>query len=153
MHLTNVNEVPPELLIVNLAEKLKEEDTIQAPEWSFYVKMGSHSHRPPQNKEWWYERCASLLRKIYIHGPVGLSDLERMYGGKKRVKFAKPHQRNAGQSAIRKPLHQLESAGYVEKKATKGRTITGKGMSLIDKTSNIILKDIAKTDNRLSKYI
>ena len=82
-----MNEVPADVLIQTLAETLKNEDTINPPEWSNYVKTGSHVERPPQNDEWWYERCASILRKVYVHGPVGLADLQKMYGGKKKIKF------------------------------------------------------------------
>ncbi len=151
--MTNVNEVPADVLIQTLAETLKNEDVINPPEWSNYVKTGSHVERPPQNDEWWYERCASILRKVYVHGPVGLADLQKMYGGKKKIKFSKNHQRDAGQSAIRKPLQQLETAGYIEKKKTDGRVVTGKGMSLIDKTSATVLKELAKNNSALSRYV
>ena len=114
LNLTNVNEVPADLLIEILASKLKDENIVTPPEWSDFVKTGSHAERPPQSDDWWYERCASLLRKVYLHGPIGLSDLQNFYGGKKKIKFSKRHQRKAGQSAIRKPLQQLESAGYIE---------------------------------------
>lgn len=153
LNLTNVNEVPANVLIEALANKLKTEDTVKPPEWSSYVKTGSHAERPPQNDEWWYERCASILRKVYVHGPVGLTDLQEMYGGKKKIKFSKNHQRDAGQSAIRKPLQQLEVTGYVKKKKSEGRIITGKGMSLIDKTSAVILKELSENNPELKKYL
>jgi len=153
LNLTNVNEVPADRLIETLALKLKEENIVKPPEWSDFVKTGSHAERPPQNNDWWYERCASLLRKVYIHGPIGLADLQDFYGGKKKIKFAKRHQRSAGQSAIRKPLQQLESAGYIEKKELKGRMISGKGMSLIDKTSAVILKELAENNSELKRYV
>ena len=147
LNLTNVNEVPANKLIETLALKLKEEEIVKPPEWSNFVKTGSHAERPPQNIDWWYERCASLLRKVYLHGPIGLSDLQDFYGGKKKIKFAKRHQRSAGQSAIRK------SAGYIEKKELKGRIISGKGMSLIDKTSAVILKELAESNSELKRYV
>ena len=153
LNLTNVNEVPANKLIEILALKLKDEEIVKPPEWSDFVKTGSHAERPPQNNDWWYERCASLLRKVYLHGPIGLSDLQDFYGGKKKIKFAKRHQRSAGQSAIRKPLQQLESAGFIEKKELKGRIISGKGMSLIDKTSAVILKELAENNSELKRYV
>ena len=153
LNLTNVNEVPADLLIETLASKLKDENIVTPPEWSNFVKTGSHAERPPQSDDWWYERCASLLRKVYLHGPIGLSDLQDFYGGKKKIKFSKRHQRKAGQSAIRKPLQQLESAGYIEKKETQGRIISGKGMSLVDKTSAVLLKNLAESNSELKRYV
>ena len=73
LNLTNVNEVPADLLIEILASKLKDENIVTPPEWSNFVKTGSHAERPPQSDDWWYVRCASLLRKVYLHGPIGLS--------------------------------------------------------------------------------
>ena len=61
LNLTNVNEVPANKLIEILALKLKDEEIVKPPEWSDFVKPGSHADRPPQHNDWWYERCASVV--------------------------------------------------------------------------------------------
>ena len=53
LNLTNVNEVPADLLIKTLASKLKDENIVAPPEWSDFVKTGSHAERPPQSDDWW----------------------------------------------------------------------------------------------------
>lgn len=147
-----VYDVPPEPLIHKLAEYLKKVPQIQPPPWAMYVKTGSHNERPPQNRDWWYYRCASLLRKIYLHGPLGLSDLMSMYGGRTRVGYSPAHHRDAGSSIIRKALAQLQSAGLVEK-TPKGRVITPKGRSLLDRLSTEIFCKMAKENPDLERFV
>lgn len=147
-----VYDVPPDLLIKRLAEHLKKMPQIQPPTWSIYVKTGPHAERLPQNRDWWYYRCASLLRKIYIHGPIGLTELMSMYGGRKQIGYRLAHHRNAGSSIIRKALIQLQSIGLV-RKTPKGRIITTEGRSLLDRLSSEIFKEVAKENPELAKLV
>ena len=78
--MAKVYDVPADILVTRLSEILKNED-IPAPEWSLFVKTGTHADKPPQNSDWWHVRCASILRKIYLHGPLSVNDLRSMYGG------------------------------------------------------------------------
>lgn len=150
--MTTVHMVPQDILIKRLSDQLKRTSQVTPQTWTQYVKTGSHRERPPQDKDWWYTRSASLLRKLYLHGPLGLADLETEYGGGKRVKFGKSHQRDAGQAAIRKPLQQLEAAGLVEKKGQQGRVVSSKGMSLLDKLSSQIFVELKKENPALGRY-
>jgi small subunit ribosomal protein S19e len=65
-------DIPATKLIDRLSEQLKKEKKIEPPNWSAFVKTGAHVEKIPQNKDWWYTRCASLLRKVYMHGPIGV---------------------------------------------------------------------------------
>lgn len=58
-------DVPANELIAGAAEKLKGLG-IKEPAWLKYVKSGPHAERRPEQKDYWYFRCASLLRKAYI---------------------------------------------------------------------------------------
>lgn len=145
-------DVPQDILIKRLAEHLRRESKISPPAWTPYVKTGSHTERPPQDRDWWYTRCASLLRKIYLYGPIGLSDLEAAYGGRISVGYSKAHHRDGGGAAIRKPLQQLEAAGLVAKKGNNGRVLTSKGTSLVDRISSEIFKGLAKERPELVRY-
>jgi small subunit ribosomal protein S19e len=147
-----VYDVPQDMLINRLSEHLKKTPQITAPTWTPYVKTGSQSEQPPQDRDWWYIRCASLLRKVYIHGPIGLTDLESMYGGGKRIGYGAVHHRDAGGSAVRKALQQLETVGLVEKKSRKGRIVSSRGRSLLDRLSNEIFKELVKSDSSLARY-
>ncbi|MGL6299035.1 MAG: 30S ribosomal protein S19e [Methanobacteriaceae archaeon] len=139
--MSTVYDVPADLLINQVAKDLSEKDNINAPEWSILVKTGVHKERKPENVDWWYVRCATLLRRVYIDGPVGINSLRTFYGGKKDRGF-KPEKFKKGSGAIiRGALHQLEAEGLIAKEDT-GRVITPAGRSFLDKTSQSLIKDI-----------
>ena len=81
--MTTVFDVPADLLIEKVAEELKENDKIESPAWSNFVRTGVHKERKPENPDWWFIRTASIIRRVYIDGPVGVSSLRTFYGGKK----------------------------------------------------------------------
>lgn len=145
-------DVPADLLIKKVAEHLRRLPQISSPPWAAYAKMGSHRERLPHDKDWWYTRCASLLRKVYMHGPIGLTDLRSAYGGGTSVGYSPTHHRDAGGSAIRKALQQLEAAGLVAKQSGKGRVVTSRGASLLDRHANEIFEELAKTMPALARY-
>lgn len=127
----------PQTLIMATAEKLKSVEQIAPPTWAAFVKTGAHKERPPSQDDWWHIRCAAILRKVAINGPIGVAKLRVQYGGRKN-RGHKPDQfRKGSGSVIRSALQQLEAAGLiqqVDKDGRKGRVITAKGESLLDKT-------------------
>lgn len=149
--MVNVHDVPSARLISALAEQVKALPGLEEPAWSRFVKTGSHAERPPQQSDWWFTRAASLLRKLYLHGPVGLGDLERSYGGSKAVAYFPKHHRDAGGSAIRRILKQLEQADLVAK-TPKGRVLTPKGTAMLDKVSRDIFTSTVEGDKALARY-
>lgn len=144
-------DVPADVLISRLADMLKSEN-IGKPDWASYVKTGSHAVRPPQDREWWYKRCASVFRKIYLHGPIGVNDLRIDYGGSKAVGYAFSHHRDAGGAIIRNAIHELEKLGYVEKVQGKGRVVTHQGMKKLDRLASDILDELAVQNPILKIY-
>jgi small subunit ribosomal protein S19e len=150
--MAKVYDVPADELIAKLAEQLKNDKKIVAPAWSPFVKTGSHAQRIPQNKDWWYVRCASLLRKIYLHGPLGVADLAVAYGGRKKVGYNLAHHRDAGGAIIRKALQQLEASGYVVKVSGKGRIISSEGMKKVDRLATELHKELIQVAPQLQRY-
>jgi small subunit ribosomal protein S19e len=144
-------DVPADILINKLSEILKGED-IAAPSWIPFVKTGAHAEKPPQKNDWWYTRCASLLRKIYLHGPVGVKDLRGLYGGAKAVGYGGAHHRDSGGAIIRTAIHNLEKLGYLDKVEGKGRTVSHEGMKKIDRVSTEILNELIAKNPSLKKY-
>ena len=144
-------DVPADMLINKLSEILKAEE-ISPPTWIPFVKTGSHAEKPPQKSDWWYTRCASLLRKIYLHGPVGVKDLRGMYGGTAAVGYGGNHHRDAGGAIIRVAIHSLEKLGYIDKVEGKGRTLSHQGMKKIDRVATEILNELVAKNPSLKKY-
>jgi small subunit ribosomal protein S19e len=150
----SVREVPADLFIERLAEKLREDfgDTIHQPPWALYVKTGVSKERPPDNNEWWYYRAASILRKLYIAGePIGIERFRTIYGGRKRRGAAPPHFRKASGSIIRKILQQLEKAGLVAR-TRRGRILTSKGRSYLDSVALEVFREAVNKHPELIKY-
>ena len=145
--MSTVYDVPAEVLINYTAEELKKNDKVSAPKWSNLVKTGVHKERKPENIDWWFIISASILRRVYIDGPVGVRSLRTFYGGKKDRGVNPEKFRKGSGSIVRVALHQLEDAGYVEK-VEGGRVVTPAGKSFLDKASNEIIKDIPE----LEKY-
>jgi len=146
-------DVPASEFIKKLAIYLKENvDEITPPSWVSVAKTGSHVQRPPQNPDWWYIRCASLLRKIYTHGPIGVEKLRAEYGGRKDFGVKPEHAVKAGGGAIRKALQQLEVAGLIEKTMPDGRKITREGRKILQEVAEQIHKALAKEHPQLEKY-
>jgi small subunit ribosomal protein S19e len=151
--LPTVYDVPADELIKATAEHLKKNvSEIAPPAWTTYAKTSSHRENPPHDPDWWYTRSASLLRKIYTKGPVGIARLRKEYGGRLARGDAGAHKRRGGGSAVMKPLQQLERADLVKTRDLKGRVLTGKGISLLDSLAAEILRRLERERPELRKY-
>jgi small subunit ribosomal protein S19e len=147
-------DVSADLLIQRITEELKKETEIKPPEWTEYAKTGVHKENAPVQPDWWYIRAASILRKIYLYGPIGVSRLRIAYGGRYRRGVKPEHFAKGSGAIIRKILQQLEKAEYIQKKGGHGgkgrviigRVITPKGHSFIDKLSAEIKRQIPELE-------
>lgn len=149
--MTTVYDVPASGLINKVAQRLKKDKKVTPPEWASYVKTGIHKEIPPLNEDWWYTRCASILRRVYIDGPVGVERLRSFYGGR-RNRGSKPERFVKGSgSIVREAVQQLEKAGYV-RNAKKGRAISPAGRSFLDNVADEVKKGLVKDIPALGKY-
>jgi len=120
---------------------------VNPPAWSAFAKTGPSRKRPPHDPDWWYVRAASILRKLYMRGPLGTSRLRAVYGGRKDYSMRKAHKSRSGGSSIRKILQQLEQAGLVAHDK-KGRFIQSEGRRLIDRITMELAKEV-QSDERV----
>lgn len=149
--MAKVYDVPADMLIEKLAATLKDED-IPAPAWIPFVKTGAHADKPPQNRDWWHTRCASILRKIYLHGPIGINGLRSSYGGGRPSGYGAAHHRYAGGAIIRNAIHGLEKLGYLAKTERDGRMISNVGMKKLDMLATSILGEMSVQNPQLKIY-
>ena len=147
--MTTVYDVPADELIKHVAEKLK--DMVAPPEWAKFVKTGVHKQRSPEQEEWWYLRLASIFRRVYLDGPVGIERLRTYYGGRKRRGSKRPKFRRGSGAIIRNALHQLEQLGFIAK-TKEGRVVTPMGRSFLDRAAAEVKKDVVKKIPSLEKY-
>ena len=142
-------DVRADLLISRVAEELKKMEEIKPPSWAAFVKTGPSRQRPPIQRDWWYIRAASVLRTVYLHGPVGVERLRTKYGGRKDRGARPEHFKKASGHIIRVILQQLERAGLVEKVERRGRRITPRGRSLLDRVAAQIIKEMEVVPGRV----
>ncbi|HDR73433.1 MAG TPA: 30S ribosomal protein S19e [Methanoculleus sp.] len=149
--MTTLFDIPPAVLIQKTAEELKALEPITPPEWASFAKTGVHKQAPPNQEDWWYIRTASILRRVYVDGPVGVQRMRTFYGGN-RDRGSNPYQfRRGSGSVLRKALQQLEEAGLIERAGT-GRVVSPKGRSFIDRIANDLKTSVAETVPELAKY-
>ena len=149
--MVNAYDVDPSELIEKVAVELKKDNNIKAPEWAVFVKTGVSRERPPARQDWWYLRAASMLRKLYVFSPIGVNTLRRVYGGRKNRGVKPDRVKMASGNIIRKILQQLEKAGLAaktQKGVHKGRTVSPKGKSLLDKIATQIYKEVQKNKQK-----
>ncbi len=143
----SVFEVPAQELIEEIAVDLKENKKVPQPTFVPFIKSGVHRERAPQNKDWWFIRTASILRRIYIDGPLGTEDLRNYYGGKK-ARGVRPHRkRKASGKVIRTCLQALEKQKLIEQVKPLGRKITSLGEKYLNqkaKEVSLNLENILK---------
>ena len=144
-------DAPADVLIKRLAAALKNEDIV-APSWIPFVKSGAHADKPPQDRDWWHTRCASIMRKIYFNGPIGINELRKDYGGGRPSGYGAAHHKDASGAIIRNAIQGLEKLGYVEKIEKKGRIISKQGMQKLDRLATEILKEMIVENPQLKVY-
>jgi len=133
-----MRDIDPKKFIEICKEEFKKIEKIKPPVWATFAKTGISRKLPPQQEDWWYTRAASIFRKIYLNGPVGVERLSTYYGGRKSRGHKPERFRKSGGSIIRKCLQQLEAAGLIEKtKSSKkrGRIVSEQGKRFIKKIS------------------
>jgi small subunit ribosomal protein S19e len=123
-------DVEANRLIENAAKRLKEMK-LSKPAFVGLVKSGAHAERPPQSEDFWYVRCAAILRQMYVNDSVGINRLRRHFGGKKNMGVRPGRHMPAGGSTIRKAMQELEKAGLLIKQKS-GRVLSPKGRKFLD---------------------
>ncbi|PKP54334.1 MAG: 30S ribosomal protein S19e [Candidatus Altiarchaeales archaeon HGW-Altiarchaeales-3] len=143
--MATIYDVSAAELIDEVANDLKKREKFPQPEWVKFVKTGVHKERRPENPNWWWIRAASILRKIYMNGPIGVSRLRTVYGGRKN-KGVKPEKSMKGSGKIvRSILQEFDNLNFTKKtlrtpmSSAKGRVITPEGQSYMDKIATDIL--------------
>jgi small subunit ribosomal protein S19e len=133
--MSNVYEVKSADLVKIASQRLK--DKMKKPGYVDFVKSGPSKERVPQDRDFWFVRSASILRQVYLNGPIGVSKLRTRYGSRKEHVVHRHHHMKAGGSIIRDALIELERIKLVQN-TKEGRIITAQGKSFLDKIANEI---------------
>ncbi|KAG8496690.1 hypothetical protein CXB51_007935 [Gossypium anomalum] len=117
-----VKDVSPHEFVKAYAAHLKRSGKIELPPWTDIVKGGKLKELPPYDPDWYYIRAASMARKIYLRGGLGVGAFRRIYGGAKRNGSRPRHFCKSSGSIARHILQQLQNVNIIDLD-TKGARI------------------------------
>ncbi|KAJ4892664.1 40S ribosomal protein S19-1 [Raphanus sativus] len=115
---------------------------IELPSWTDIVKTGKLKELAPYDPDWYYIRAASMARKVYLRGGLGVGAFRRIYGGSKRNGSRPPHFCKSSGGIARHILQQLETMNIVEIDTKGGRRITSSGQRDLDQVAGRIAVEV-----------
>lgn len=132
VNVNSVKDVAADVFIAAYAQHLKKANKMTIPEWVDVVKTGITRELPPLSPDWYYIRAASVARKVYLNGGIGVGALARWYGGKKSHGNRPEHFQRGARGLLRHILQNLEKADLVEATGKGGRRVTKEGQKELD---------------------
>merc|ERR1712037_846117 len=63
-----VKDVDQQEFVKAFSQFLKNSGKVKVPEWADIVKTATHKELAPYDPDWFYVRCASLARHLYMRG-------------------------------------------------------------------------------------
>ena len=140
-----VKDVAAQDFVIAYAAHLKRIGKIEVPKWADLVKTSVHKELAPYDPDWYYIRAASIARKVYLRGGVGVGAFSKVYGGTPNKGTCMGHFTTSSRSIIRHILKQLELLKIVEKdpRGKGGRRITRTGQRDLDSIAGQIAPQIS----------
>ncbi|CAM8991925.1 unnamed protein product [Rhodiola kirilowii] len=130
-----VKDVSPHEFVKAYSAHLKRSGKIELPHWTDIVKTATFKELAPYDPDWYYIRAASMARKIYLRGHLGVGAFKRIYGGSKRNGSRPPHFCKSSGSIARHVLQQLLNMNIVDVDPKGGRVITSSGRRDLDQVA------------------
>ncbi|XP_060172588.1 small ribosomal subunit protein eS19x [Lycium barbarum] len=133
-----VKDVSPHDFVKAYAAHLKRSGKMELPEWTDIVKTGKLKELAPYDPDWYYIRAASMARKIYLRGGIGVGGFRRIYGGNQRNGSRPRHFCKSSGSVARHILQQLQTMNIIDFEPKGGRRITSNGQRDLDQVAGRI---------------
>lgn len=111
---------------------LKKTGKMKCPDWVDLVKTAKFKELSPNDPDWFYVRCAALVRHIYIRSPVGVGAVSKIFGGRKSNGVRPSHWCAGNNGVARRALQALEQLKLIEK-CDGGRRLTVQGRRDLDR--------------------
>ncbi|XP_039248570.1 small ribosomal subunit protein eS19-like [Styela clava] len=128
-----VKDVDQQLFVKHLAAFLKKSGKLKVPEWADLVKTAVRKELAPEDPDWFYIRCASTIRHLYVRGGVGVKSFTKIFGGRKRRGTRPSHFSRGSASVARRVLQSLEGIKMIQKDDLGGRRVTHQGQRDMDR--------------------
>jgi len=120
---------------------------IELPVWVDIVKTATFKEQAPYDQDWFYTRCASVARHVYLRKRVGVGRLQKVHGGASNRGVRPSHHADASGSVERKVLQALEKNGVLEKDPRGGRRISQDGQRDLDRIATAVLESQREEKN------
>ncbi|XP_057487917.1 40S ribosomal protein S19-3-like [Actinidia eriantha] len=134
-----VKDVSSHEFVKAYSAHLKRSGKMELPEWTDIVKTGTFKELAPYDPDWYYIRAASMARKIYLRGGLGVGAFTRIYGGSKRNGSRPPHFCKSSGAIARHILKQLKDMKIIDADPKGGRIITSSGQRDLDQVAGRIV--------------
>merc|ERR1712146_229333 len=128
-----LKDVAADDFIKAYAAFLKKNGKLVLPKWTDYAKTAAYKELSPANPDWMYIRAASIARKVYVRGGLGVGGLKKIYGGPKNNGVRPTHFATSSGAIARHLMKELERLKVVEKDKNGGRKITSTGQRDLDR--------------------
>jgi small subunit ribosomal protein S19e len=134
-----VKDVDQDKIVQGVALFLKKSGKLKVPDNMDVVKTSKAKELSPSNIDWFYVRCASILRRMYHRGPIGVGGVQKIYGTRKRNGVKPSHYCRADGAISRRAVQALEHIKLIEKHPEgKGRKLTAQGQRDLDRIASQI---------------
>jgi small subunit ribosomal protein S19e len=127
-----LRDVPANKWVKTMAAHLKQEGKLVVPKITELVKTSHGRERAPQNDDWFYIRCAAVLRRVYLRPGTGCGGLGKAFANKKNNGSAPEHTVKASRGALQWACQALQKINLVKPGKIKGRVITKEGRKKVD---------------------
>ncbi|XP_059452614.1 small ribosomal subunit protein eS19x-like isoform X1 [Corylus avellana] len=134
-----VKDVSAHEFVKAYSAHLKRSGKMELPEWADIVKTAQFKEVAPYDPDWYYVRAASMARKIYLRGGLGVGSFRRIYGGSKRNGSCPPHFCKSSGAVARHILKQLTNIYIIDVEPNGGRKITSTGQRDLDQVAGRIV--------------
>ncbi|KAG8345724.1 putative Ribosomal protein S19e [Trypanosoma vivax] len=114
------------------SQHFKREGKIMVPNCAEIVKSSHGRERAPQNPDWYYIRCAAVLRAVYMRPGVGYGGLSKRFASKKNRGSRPEITTRASKGLLHWCCKSLVKLGLIEKCEESGHCITRQGRKVAD---------------------
>eukprot|EP00657_Telonema_sp_P-1_P003578 TRINITY_DN1849_c0_g1_i2.p2 TRINITY_DN1849_c0_g1~~TRINITY_DN1849_c0_g1_i2.p2 ORF type:complete len:173 (+),score=86.80 TRINITY_DN1849_c0_g1_i2:169-687(+) len=118
--------------VKTMAKHFKDEGKLFVPSCTEIVKTSHGRERAPQNNDWYYIRCAAVLRAIYLRPGTGYGGLAKRFSNKKNRGSRPEIYCKAATGLLHWCCRSLEGLKLLAKGKEQGRVITKAGRKRAD---------------------
>ncbi|KAH9599047.1 Ribosomal protein S19e [Trypanosoma melophagium] len=127
-----LKDVRPWRWVKMCSRHFKREGRLFVPNCVEIVKTSHGRERAPQNPDWYYIRCAAVLRAVYMRPGVGYGGLSKRFGAKKNRGSRPEITTRASRGLLHWACKSLVKLGLIEKCEESGHRITKAGRKVVD---------------------